>query len=477
MPIGVERGRLFDIALVSSSGSTTSLVSAIHNWIHLPILEIIIIDKCLHTKLSEIIPSYLLQLEEYKKVRIYCSETRWTPIAKNIIICEPDQQIKDDFFYSQISFGSKGVFKIKNNILEELPNYVDYLSIDYTKDITHLFNEERFVVLKPLFGIGNRLRALLTTLYFTEKNRYKLYVLWEKTAGYDDSSFKECFKIKNSSNITFIDSFTILSKIDFNVTIHSEDVKKLIDIEHDNKIYIQTGSYLQNVLCSENNFTITCDYFKDLYPSNSIESIVDFITNNLIGGDYNVFHIRRGDALTSQFSEHYKFSSIYLFAKYIKESDKINVVLSDDYDYCSRFLNVICPNKYIIINRNNFNKDKTYMDYKYAVNMDVVDFFLCRKAHTLYSTSFSSFSYVAAHVFNKKDAGFIVVKDTNRFCLNNSSENADFLPYVNSYKNSEGGRPFISKLDCDGMIIKDTIIYLEESRNIILDIFNKYYKD
>jgi hypothetical protein len=479
MPIGVKSELVFDIALVSSSTNTTSLIAALHIWILLPISEIVLIDKCSCTKLSDIIPSYILELNDYKKVRIYRSEVPWSTnmsCSKNIIILEPEENITEYFFYSQNLENIAPVSKLKNNILEELTNYFyDGINVSTSLVKTQLFKEERFVVLKPVFGIGNRIRTLLTTLYFTENNGYNLYVLWEKTAGYDESSFAECFELKKNFNITFIDSSISIEHIHFDVKISRYDEKTLINLEYDNKIYIQSGSYLNNILFTQNNFIIRCEYFKYLVPSNSIECIVNYIMRNIICGEYNVFHIRRGDAITSTYSGHYKISSIYLFAKYINDSDKINVVISDDYNYCSKFLDVLCPNKFIIINRNNFNKHKKEEDFKYAVNMDAVDFFLFREAKKLYSTNFSSFSYVAAHVFNK-NSGFIVVKDTNRFCLNNYDKTADFLPYVNSYTNIHGERAFIAKLDSDDTIINDSIIYLEESSNIILDIYNKYYE-
>jgi hypothetical protein len=103
-------------------------------------------------------------------------------------------------------------------------------------------------------------------------------------------------------------------------------------------------------------------------PSKHIENIVNYITGYIIGGKYNIFHIRRGDAVSGKFKHNYCISSIYLFARYINMSDEINVLLSDDYDYCTKFLDVLCPDKFIIINKTNLNKNKNMYEPKYGIN-------------------------------------------------------------------------------------------------------------
>lgn len=479
MPIGTERQNIFDVALVLRSTNTTFLLAALHNMIFLPVKEIILIDCCSYVKLADIIPTYLSELENFNKVQIYSPEVPWSPslsLAKSVLLLESNI-IEEDFFYNNDVWKGGGLYKFKENRLEKITTYLSEIIHDNNNNIhllSDLFSEERFLVLKPLYGIGNRLRALLTTLDFSVKHKYKLYVVWDKTPGYDESPFNEYFQIKNFRDIIFINQAQILSDIDFNVKIYSGEQKKLINLEADKHIYLESSSYLCNVLYTESIFNPSCGYFKELTATESIEYILKYIKQKLIKGAYNVFHIRRGDALTSQFSEHYKISSIYLFAKYINESNKINVVLSDDYDYCTKFLDVLCPNKYIIINRHNFNKCKSIKDSKYGINMDVVDFFLFRDADKIYATNFSSYSYVAAHVFNKFN-NYIVVKDTNKYILNQWPDCINMLPYVNSFKNIEGENPFVAILDINKNVLKDTIIYRKDSINMIQTIYDKYY--
>ena len=106
--------------------------------------------------------------------------------------------------------------------------------------------------------------------------------------------------------------------------------------------------------------------------------------------------------------------------------------------------------------------------------MDVVDFFLFRDADKIYATNFSSYSYVAAHVFNKFN-NYIVVKDTNKYILNQWPDCINMLPYVNSFKNIEGENPFVAILDINKNVLKDTIIYRKDSINMIQTIYDKYY--
>jgi hypothetical protein len=158
------------------------------------------------------------------------------------------------------------------------------------------------------------------------------------------------------------------------------------------------------------------------------------------------------------------------------------VVLSDDYEYCTKFLDVLCPNKYIIINKNNLNKHKTIYEPKYGVNMDIVDFFLFRDAENIYGTHWSSFSQVASQVFNKS-SNYIIVKDQNKFAslkydksvnlgdFTQSKAVEQYLPFVSEYVDRDSLSDYNGKEDVNlimaGWFLHTKDCYKKEDGNIV----------
>ena len=308
-----------------------------------------------------------------------------------------------------------------------------------------IFTEKKFIVLKVFNGTGNRLRAMLSILLFSIENNYKLYVIWEKTKGYDDSHFYDFFNFtKEYNNIEFIknkDIENLIFEFKYNFI---DSVRERINIEKllkYNKIYIESSNYLNNIVITKKNYY---NFENIIKPSSKIMIILDYIFKNFKITNYNIFHIRRGDAvnLNNKDKENYKISSIYMFAKYINESKINNIVVTDDYEYCDRFLNILCPNKYIIINRTSLNKHAKDTEEKKCVLNDMLDFFILSMADKIYATNWSSFSYIASEIFN---IPIFIVKDTNKFALfkyNKSNNIGDYiqsiaikqyLPYVNDY--------------------------------------------
>ena len=588
MPIGLDilnNNLTYDVSIVSASMNRhTAILSSLHNWLFFPVKEIIIVDWCSYTVLDDIIPSYLKDLEEYKKkVKIYRVDglSKWVltwafnlgfslasseyilkldaevvfthpcffeinKFGPNLLIrgdwekspskylngsflCKKEHLEKIGYFNERIvTYGwddsdlyyRLAILGLEENIISFL-DHIDHsdhmrtfyskkkticlkteiyknrilsleqpslrydedryeridekkfkivkidtdlvnLDIQITNDYTEqfdnfkanlnyvkpcIFTEDKFVVLKVFNGFGNRLRALLSTLEFTEFFRYKLYVIWEITAGFDNSHFEEFFQHTDSLKVTFVSSDKLESIDNFDIKIYNEitdnQVLTVFDPSY-KKIYIELSNYITGIFDFKNTFVLTCSYFKYLMPSKHIEEIVNYITEKIIGGKYNIFHIRRGDAVSGKFKHNYSVSSIYLFARYINMSDEINVLLSDDYDYCKKFLDVLCPGKFIIINKTNLNKNKNMYEPKYGINMDIVDFFLFRDAKKIYGTNWSSFSYVATHVFGNFNK-YIIVNDPNKFGLlkyDKSSNIGDitqsraveqYLPFVSTY--------------------------------------------
>lgn len=446
MPIGINMVEDNDVSLISvSMNRHTSLIASLHLWIFLPVKEIVLIDWCSHTKLSLIIPSYLKDHEEFKKVRIFRVSGTLYPdrapdkaynLGINLSSSSYILKANDDtkIVPSQILANSVRRVCVPHNI-QELADGEFFISdaepVVIRKE--HLFLEENIFVLNVQYGLGNRLRALLTACEFSEKYKYRLYVVWAETAGFDNTKFDELFTL--GYDITFISSEECSLKFDLVILLNDLKTPPIIFLPNvHKKIYLESGNYIFNEFSTGLNFTGL--YYTKAKPSVYIETMVKYIHQKIIKGKYNVFQIRRGDTLSSEYTSHFRLSSIYMYAKYINASDLINVVISDDYEYCRRFLDVLCPNKYILVNTNNLNKSKTVKDTKYGVNMDAVDFCLFRDATTIYANNFSSFSFVASHVFEKYKK-LIVVMDPNKFYLSRNEQTNDvlknYLPFVTDY--------------------------------------------
>jgi hypothetical protein len=131
-----------------------------------------------------------------------------------------------------------------------------------------------------------------------------------------------------------------------------------------------------------------------------------------------------------------------MFAKYINTSNYNNILLSDDYEYCIKFLNILCKDKFKIINNINLNKNKGILDTKNGTFLDIIDFFIMSRAKNIYGTNWSTYSKVPSIIFN---INHIIVKDPNNYGLliyNKSLNIGDtiqslavkqYLPYINQY--------------------------------------------
>ncbi len=97
------------------------------------------------------------------------------------------------------------------------------------------------IILKPLYGLCNRIQSINSTLVLAKKLRKNLTVLWEQT-HYLNCSFKDIFRDSTDFNVIELSSFNINSSgiIEndyYNITspsdfqILSETNKKIISLE------------------------------------------------------------------------------------------------------------------------------------------------------------------------------------------------------------------------------------------------------
>ena len=305
-------------------------------------------------------------------------------------------------------------FKKKNDVYV-INSVSDKINID-------LSLEKRFIVLKVYNGIGNRIKTLLTTIHFAKKYNYKLYVIWEKTQGFSDSKFEDYFIYEGDKTFEFISSNDITS-IDFDYTYYfkqdNKNIKKF-DLSY-NKIYVECYYKLEILFSMATPSKDISKEEKALYrnikPVTKIKIVLEYIKKYILNSDckYNMYHIRRGDA-TNKFNKDrnktYIWSSIYMFAKHINQNEnKQNLVLTDDYEYCKKFLDVLCKDKYITINETNLNKNVLHIDSKIFTIQDVIDLYLFENAEKVFETYWSTFSDTGIHMFDIKESHTVVDKN------------------------------------------------------------------
>jgi hypothetical protein len=216
-----------------------------------------------------------------------------------------------------------------------------------------------------------------------------------------------------------------------------------------NKIYLELSDFIFNKLIVSIPHKQHYDLYKQIKKSEKIKVITDYI--NLYVKDmskaksYSVYHIRRGDAtaVENKYADKYRISSIYSFAKLINESKtENNIIISDDFDYCRRFLDILCPNKYQIINDVNLNQNTKYNEPKNGTILDVIDFFLFENCERIYGTNWSSFCLIGSLVFDKKHS-YVIDENKYGLLVYDKSVNIgdyiqsiaikQYLPYVNYY--------------------------------------------
>ena len=66
------------------------------------------------------------------------------------------------------------------------------------------------IILKPLYGLCNRIQSINSTLVLAKKLRKNLTVLWEQT-HYLNCSFKDIFRDSTDFNVIELSSFNINS--------------------------------------------------------------------------------------------------------------------------------------------------------------------------------------------------------------------------------------------------------------------------
>lgn len=266
--------------------------------------------------------------------------------------------------------------------------------------------DNNIVIIKVLYGLGNRLRALASAYSIAEKTKKKLYVIWEKDF-HCDCEFNDLFE--NSLCI----NNTIKEDIDMNncdVYNYINDKNKYIDTSSDKIIYIESNGILNH----ESSFLHFYSFLHNLKPVKNIRDIIEsYNVSNCIG-----MHIRMDGGENYQTNQaengnNWKDDEKELMYKYRHMSHIDNFINQINEEICNdpntiffiatdlksnydKLINIYGEDKIKYIKREQYDRSIEQLYYAVA---DILVLAKCRK---FYGSFWSSFTEIVTY-FQEED--------------------------------------------------------------------------
>jgi len=278
----------------------------------------------------------------------------------------------------------------------------------------------RYVYLKPVNGLCNRLRTLNSFKNFCDTFFFKLKVVWTESQGWSNEHFLDLFD--NEDEIEFIELkeyekinfkldrvvFKSQNRNHFEYSLEYEKLKKII--------YRREFSYEG---CCEikdmfKDIPLSNDFNLKLIPKQIIQKKINEISkkidiNNSIG-----LHLRRGDSLYSEHAFSFKKSDDQAFKllidEEIKKNKEIKFFLSTDCEETNNIFLKEYPNHIFCNTEKKFAKVNSLFSKKFHQDEAVIDLLLLSQTKKIIGTNSSSFSTLSSKI-NKKE--LIIAKSDN----------------------------------------------------------------
>lgn len=279
--------------------------------------------------------------------------------------------------------------------------------------------KEKSIYLKPINGLGNRLRAINSLLSFAKKTNKNLKIYWAESEGFSNAKFEELFEIYNlDDDIEFIEKEEYLEACANYFCLHENFEQSEVTLEY----FIKDPMYTYKII-NENNFCYEGSsglsyifsnvmpieednsFLSSLKPSKEIKEKILSIKNKFDKNTVGV-HIRRGDAINSPWRECFLNSDDKMFFERIEEilkkDESTKFFLSTDCEetntkFVERF------KEKIIFQEKAFNKkDLSHKQKKDLQKEAAVDMFLLSNTNYILGTNWSSFSDVSSKIGNKE---------------------------------------------------------------------------
>ena len=253
------------------------------------------------------------------------------------------------------------------------------------------------IIIKPVGGLANRLRALDSAIALTTKYEMKLYVIWE---------------LNQSLNCKFSDLFIVPKELDRIIEIKRGFVTKILDhllpiyFSHFNNYHLDPEE-TENLKRKRDGFETLSSYnsvyieswsrfyrvpslpsFSRFLPKASIQNIINsYRETNMIG-----VHVRRKDHKRSiAFSPIEKF--IECMNNEIDKDNNVKFFLATDSTSVETTLRTIFPDKIVTHCKKSLDRNNPF-----AIKDALIDLYCLANCRKLIGSYWSSFSGVASEI-------------------------------------------------------------------------------
>jgi len=312
---------------------------------------------------------------------------------------------------------------------------------------SNIFLENNLFIIKPVFGLCNRLRAMASAYSIAKKTGKKLIIDWVPDFHCDctfEYLFENKFKVLNL-NVINIHNCDVYNYIETDNGVKFQ----YINTNTENNIYIKSNCILNN----EDSYIYFEDFFAQLKPVKLIQDIIDrYMDSNCIG-----MHIRNGGGKYYQTDKAdngtlwpdyetelmYKYRAMSDLESFINQINKelydnpeniffIATDLNSNYD---KLVNIYGENKIKFIKRNIFDRSREQLYYA------VADLYLLAKCKKFYGSFWSSFSEIVSY-FQSNDtkkhnifSNEFIYNNSNKFSVIQTCKNREnnLLQSINSY--------------------------------------------
>lgn len=264
---------------------------------------------------------------------------------------------------------------------------------------------EGFLLIRPVNGLCNRLRAIVSCSIAADYLKVPLLVFWSASPGFDDSSWEDLFEVPPWFRL--VDEETYHRLLPTSVPLDLDDCNGVLEDPVKKAFLGWSGNRLSSVLSIDLRSVgglgrlISSSYAKDyerlfrtIRPCPRIQKRVDQILTKLPASTCGV-HIRRGDALSVSYSHLYTRSSDEHFKTLISRNIDKHIYLSTDSKELWDFYKNRYPGQITGQSDGVWRGSGSADDVKPGQAAAVVDLWVLRGLKEFHGTTFSSFSFHA----------------------------------------------------------------------------------
>lgn len=326
---------------------------------------------------------------------------------------------------------NKWLLMKSNNSQKSQNTYTSFTSYYQINDRYEMIQEPlKIVIIKPINGLANRIRFLISSLAFGRYLDRKCFLVWEISNGFDSTPFSDLFESSflHKHDLTLIDSkdnqlincgikleekipgiYNGLSVTDYNAKIDMETLKQeaIISITGSNYLPYVFSHYPEFQHLTSQINQLSMKILADLKPLPSIlSSVSTTIQSNLSGLSTSPstlrhsygFHIRRGESYNFDRSKTEYFLDI---ARSILRNEPLaKIFLSTNDSSTLEFFKRECPSiTHSLAKHENIDWESSYLNKPRADQSSkdaLQDLWLLSQCKMIYGTCESSFSKLAA---------------------------------------------------------------------------------